>query len=190
MMAVIIAGVLWLWLRDPVPALRSPERMTIYSLDPRVPVSIKILNTANSTNANQDAKLPKRTDVSQDKTRGAPSAEHFHDYPVLGKVEITETNQLHEIAKALKKGLVPPILKILGMSACFIPRHGIRAIDSGHTIDCVICYECKNIDVYVDGRSTYYGPITLNAEPVLARCLGAAGIKVLPTPLPPLEETQ
>src|SRR6516162_8959958 len=103
MMAVIIAGVLWLWLRDPVPALRSPERMTIYSLDPRIPVSIK--------------------------TRRAASAERFHDYPVLGKVEITKTNQLHEIVKALKKGLVPPILKILGMSACFIPRHGIRAID-------------------------------------------------------------
>jgi hypothetical protein len=188
MIAVIIAAVLWLWLRDPVPTLRSPERMTIYSIDPRMPISIKI--AANSTKVKQDAKLPKRRDAPQDKTQGGASTERFHDYPVLGKVEITERNQLHEIVKAIKKGLVPPILKILGENACFIPRHGIRVIDSGHTIDLILCFECKNIEVYLDGRRSYYGPITLEAEPALARSLSSAGVSVLPTPLPPQEETQ
>jgi hypothetical protein len=36
---------------------------------------------------------------------------------------------------------------------CFSPRHGLRVTWHDHIYDFVICYECKSMLIYVDGRS-------------------------------------
>lgn len=35
---------------------------------------------------------------------------------------------------------------------CFIPRHGVRATTGNRSVDMVICFECSQADIYVDGK--------------------------------------
>lgn len=81
----------------------------------------------------------------------APKVEEtFHGYPVLGKVEIKEAEKREEIIAALKDGIAGSDGT---MAKCFWPRHGIRAVEKGQTIDYVICFECYQLQVYLDGNA-------------------------------------
>lgn len=71
--------------------------------------------------------------------------EVFHDFPVLGKVEIQSAVERATLLKALYAG----ISENDGMAAnCFFPRHGIRATLNGETVDQVICFECAQIETH------------------------------------------
>ena len=50
------------------------------------------------------------------------SEEKFYDYPVLGKVEVTEPSKRQELIDALKAGITDHNKGI----KCFWPRHGSR----------------------------------------------------------------
>jgi hypothetical protein len=39
-----------------------------------------------------------------------------------------------------------------GVSGCFNPRHGIRAVKGGRTVDVVICFECGYIHFWESGK--------------------------------------
>lgn len=102
--------------RDPVAGLEAPEQLTLYSVDGR------------DFEPGQEPKVD----------------EKFHGYPVLGKVEITETAKRREIAEALKDGMA---LSDGKMAKCFWPRHAIRTVTRGRTIDYVICFECYQVKI-------------------------------------------
>jgi len=86
-------------------------------------------------------------DGRDDAGKPGKDVELFHNYPVLGKIEIKEAAKRDEILAALKSG----IDKSDGTVAkCFWPRHGIRVVEKGKTTDYVICFECVHLHQYTD----------------------------------------
>jgi hypothetical protein len=73
--------------------------------------------------------------------------EAFHGYPILDRVVLRG----EEKAKLLGK-LYTSIAEDAEPARCFIPRHGIRAVKGDRSVDLVICFECQQVDSYVDGN--------------------------------------
>jgi len=102
--------------------------------------------------------------------------EKFHGYPVLGKIEVKDLEKRKEIIATLKQGMARSDGK---MAKCFWPRHAIRAVEKGRTIDCVICFECYQLEVH-EGRSKSVKPITREPQEVFNRHLKQADIPLAP----------
>lgn len=70
----------------------------------------------------------------------------FHGYMVLGQTQVTAANT--------RKRLLDALYDVVGAGVpnmCFNPRHGIRAIRGNKTVDLVICFECKQVEIYDEG---------------------------------------
>ena len=106
----------------------------------------------------------------------AKTEEKFHEFPVLGKLEIRDREKFAEIMGALKDGMA----RSDGTTAkCFWPRHGIRFSENGNYVDYVICFECLQLQIHQNGQSKT-DPIVRDPQAVLNRYLTSAGIKLAP----------
>jgi hypothetical protein len=139
---------------DPLPYLRSPKAMTIFSIDGRDP--------------HQRSKHP----VAQ-----ADTGETFNKYPVLGKVEIQDAGQRQKIVAALKDAIAQ---KDLHMPNCFWPRHGLRVVEQGRTEDFVICFECVQFEEFTNGNWLRTSTIGRSVRPALEKPLKDAGVALAP----------
>jgi hypothetical protein len=111
------------------------------------------------------------------------SGELLYKCPVLGKVDITALDARKDLTAALNDA----IAKSDGSVAkCFEPRHAIRAVVNGRTIDYLICFECMQVMIDAGGLQKYV-PITRDARETFNRYLTDAGIPLAPTE-PPMEE--
>jgi len=108
-----------------VAALDTPETFYLYSLDP----------------VHSDLKRALRQSP-QETTNAVKNLELFHGYEVLGRTEVANLRQRKELVEAFKRGIEegkgPP-------PTCFDPRHGIRVVKGGLTVDFVICFECVTV---------------------------------------------
>lgn len=77
--------------------------------------------------------------------KSEPPKKKFHDYVILGSVEIRDGKEREELLRALYKGIADSEGRV---AACFNPRHGISATLAGETVDLVICFECLSIQTY------------------------------------------
>lgn len=117
-------------------ALTAPDEVSLYSLDPDafVPASIEHPTPFDLRKPN----IVKPTDEIYFRTK------------VLGKVHLVGTQAIeaaHEFLQAMAQAHPN------GMEMkCFNPRHGLQVINSGHTFDFKLCYECKQMAVYEDGK--------------------------------------
>lgn len=102
--------------------------------------------------------------------------EKFHGYPVLGKIDVTDAEKRKEIIAALKEGMARSDGK---MAKCFWPRHAIRAVEKGKTIDCVICFACYQLEVH-EGGSKRVEPTTRDPQKVFNKHLMQAGVPLAP----------
>jgi hypothetical protein len=154
------------WMREPhteqlpssvLDILERAEVLTIFALNPQTPDSPPYtVGPANSDH------------------------EEFDFYPVIGKARVTDSRQLREVTSALRKDI-----RGAGVSACFYPRHGVRAEVSGQHVDFVICFECRETIVVVGEEMRGRVRIDHNSLDVLNKVLKANGV----TPLtPPTEE--
>lgn len=75
---------------------------------------------------------------------GPPADETFHEFEVLGKAEIQDVKIRSELLTAIYDG----IGAAGAPAACFNPRHGIRVTLGDETVDLVICFECRIIQIY------------------------------------------
>jgi len=103
--------------------------------------------------------------------------EDFHGWRVRGKTVVADPGTRASLVTALKHGVDEHRGE---MMRCFIPRHAVRATHGGKTADVVICFECYNARVYVDGRQLPGFLVSQSPEPAFARVL--AGGKMLPAP--------
>jgi hypothetical protein len=111
--------------------------------------------------------------------RHPAETERFHNYPVLGRIGLTEAGVRRTVLAALKDGIARCRLEI-GYD-CFWPRHGIRAERGGKATDYVICFECAQIYVYDDkGARVDYMLTTNEPQQTLDRLLTAAGMPLAP----------
>lgn len=100
----------------------------------------------------------------------------FHGWKVLGSTIIKDkvkTKALEAVYAGIKESD--------GTAArCFIPRHGIRAQLDKKTVDLVICFECYQIQVFIDDERP---PTVLTArspEPTLDQILKDAKVPLAP----------
>jgi len=100
-----------------------------------------------------------------------PPAETFHGYPVLGKVDIAAKDRTAILA-AVKKGIAQSDGK---ENNCFWPRHGLRLKQEGKTIEYLICFECLQLEEFIDGGQAHK-PTTRSPAPVLDAQLERAGV--------------
>jgi len=73
----------------------------------------------------------------------------FHGYKVLGSTLIKDKDARKKLLAAFYKGVEDSEGAVAG---CFIPRHGIRAVHDGKTVDLVICFECLSLNIYGPGK--------------------------------------
>jgi len=105
----------------------------------------------------------------------------YYGWKVIGKTVIDDLNTQKSILSALEKGVeefgsgTPP--------ACFDPRHAIHATRNGKTVDLLICFECQQILVYLDGqRQDPYVFTSSSPESVLDKVLSEANVPLAPKP--------
>lgn len=106
--------------------------------------------------------------------------DNFHDWKVLGKTNIAHAEQRKQLISALQNGVAE---SFGAAAACFNPRHGIRAVHEGKTVDLVICFECFQVQIFV-GEEQDSVLLTDSPQPAFDKLLTDAGV-----PLPkPAEE--
>lgn len=77
------------------------------------------------------------------------TSEKIGRFPVLGKVEVSDPIVREQILSELRQGIVES-----GTAAkCFWPRHAIRIVTKGRSIDYIVCFECSQILVKEGARS-------------------------------------
>jgi hypothetical protein len=101
-----------------------------------------------------------------------PTGETFHNYPVLGKTDVADPKDHTAILVAIKKGIAQSDGKLIN---CFWPRHGVRLVQDGKTIEYVICFECSQLDEYRDGGRSHK-TTTGSPAPLLDQHLESAGV--------------
>jgi hypothetical protein len=106
-------------------------------------------------------------------------AEKLCDYPILGKIEITDAQTRKELVEAVSKGLEGNA----AAAACFVPRHALRTVRSGRTVDCLICFECTQVQIHY-GSDFKTIPIDKSPQELLNRLLKKAKIPILPERTP------
>lgn len=139
---------------EAIRILDAPDSFVLYSLHP-VPMDFR---------RSVAPPPPGSTNVVQ-------FGEGFHGFEILGKTEISDSIWREELVEAFKKGIhegkgQPP--------ACFDPRHGIRVVKKGTTVDFVICFECITVMEVVS--STRYLRISYSPRDVFNNALKKANL--------------
>ena len=90
----------------------------------------------------------------------------FHDHWILGQTVIRDPAAKAALLARFYDGFVAPPdpreRKQIGFG-CFNPRHGLRATLNGKTADLLICFECRQVETYINGKSVSHK--NMNAAP-------------------------
>ncbi|MGH8519744.1 MAG: hypothetical protein ACREUE_20010 [Panacagrimonas sp.] len=103
-----------------------------------------------------------------EKTEGAL---HFHGWEVIGRTSIRDEEKRKKLVGAFKTGIEEN--QGIG-AACFRPRHGIRITEQGKVTDFIICFECFQVQVMVDGLPQKAVLVTRTPEPAFNEALKQA----------------
>jgi hypothetical protein len=103
--------------------------------------------------------------------------ELFHHQPVLGKIEITDPEKRRAVVSAVKEAArTKPDLAL----KCFTPRHAIRFIKGGETVEMLICFQCGNYKTFLNGTQDRSGTRSISnseeARTLLNKTLADAGV--------------
>jgi hypothetical protein len=100
------------------------------------------------------------------------SGVRYHNHAVLGSTPITDPATRRRLNDALQAGVRQSDGTRM---ACFNPRHGIRVTRGGVVSEFVICFECRQVQVYRDGSKLYF--LTSNSpEKVFDEVLKSANV--------------
>ncbi len=97
----------------------------------------------------------------------------FHNYEVLGKTVVKDSDARTKLLDALDKGIAEWDGSII---RCFNPRHGISATHGGQKIDLVICFECHSIRIHAESAS--YVHTSGSPQPIFDAALKKAGLPI------------
>jgi hypothetical protein len=116
--------------------------------------------------------MSQRNPLDRDKP---PDKELLYEFPVLGRVSITDPELQRRVVTAVKQDLDSSNGE---RYLCFYPRHVLRVVEGGRTIDLVICFQCNDYHVYVDGKpaKARTRSVDKNSQELLNKILTDAGI--------------
>lgn len=107
----------------------------------------------------------------------APTSEgEFHEFPVLGKIELKEAAIRSQVLQSLLMSIED---NFRGNSSCFEPRHALRLGRGTNELDMVICYYCGYM-IITSGNKSEHVCLSDSSKGTLNRVLRAAGIKLAP----------
>jgi hypothetical protein len=115
--------------------------------------------------------------LDPDEKAGVGAPVQFHDWKVLGKTEVKDKAARAKLIAALVKGANQ---KGVEAAKCFEPRHGLQFTRGGKTVDLVICFQCSQVRVYVNGSRGEGFLIANSPQPAFDQVLKDAGVP-LPT---------
>jgi hypothetical protein len=95
----------------------------------------------------------------------------FGRIPILGRTKITDAEVKRKLINALYEGIVNP----RPVSACFYPRHIIRAASKGKKVELVICFQCHNF-MGNSPEGDLYGQISDTPQELFNQVLTSAGV--------------
>lgn len=98
---------------------------------------------------------------------------------VLGSTQITDKAVVARFVDALRVGIRDHDGSI---AKCFWPRHAIRATMAGRTREWVICFQCLQIQIHVDGNKNpkLMALVSRTPEPIFDEVLKKAGVPLAP----------
>jgi hypothetical protein len=101
--------------------------------------------------------------------------ELLYEFPVLGRVSITDPELQRRVVTAVKQDLNS---SKGDRYLCFFPRHVLRVVKAGRTIDFVICFQCNDYHVYVDGEpaKARTRSVDTSSQELLNKILTDAGV--------------
>jgi hypothetical protein len=143
-----VAAFAWHRARGVVPD--DPDEVTLFSID-----GMSMLNPVD---------------------RAKPAdRELLYEFPVLGRVPITDPELRRRVVTAVKRDLDGSDLEGY---LCFHPRHVLRVVKGGRTTDLVICFQCNRYRVYVDGKPARAEdlPVGKSSRELLNQILAGAGV--------------
>ncbi len=105
--------------------------------------------------------------------RLAQPGESFHGWKVLGRAAIGDAAKRRAIIASLKRA----IGSADEVAGCFEPRHGLRATKGGKSLDLVICFSCRWVEVQFEGRASSIR-IADSPKSAFNKALREAGVKL------------
>lgn len=95
----------------------------------------------------------------------------FHEWKVLGSTVVKDAKTQAALVAALQKGIAESNV----VASCFDPRHGLRATQGGKTVDLVICFRCRSIEVHRGDQRSFVW-VTVSPQPALDKVLKDANV--------------
>jgi hypothetical protein len=108
---------------------------------------------------------------------GSGDAPMFCGQQLLGRIGVTDPAVRLKLNDALQRG-VREISDPNQVKACFNPRHGIRVTRSGVTTNFVICFECRQVQVWRGGTEIASFLTSASPQPVFDEVLQRAGVSL------------
>jgi hypothetical protein len=102
------------------------------------------------------------------------SKERFHDWVVLGSVEITDDATRERLTTAFIQNASEGEHEV----ACWEPRHGLRVVHAGRTLELLICFKCEFVHVHFGGDVIHRFQIADSPQPVFDEVLRKANVKL------------
>jgi hypothetical protein len=100
--------------------------------------------------------------------------ERFHGHTILGKLEIKDPQVRRKLLTALNSAVEKGCRENL-IANCFNPRHGIKAMSGTNEVDLLICFECRQIQVF-RGKENILTLVTKDPSDLFDRTLHQAGV--------------
>lgn len=102
----------------------------------------------------------------------------FHGYKVLGRTRVQEPQLKDQLLAAIRQGISESAGAV---AVCFNPRHGVRAISGRSVVDLVICFECLQIQPYLDGKQVDTALTTRSPQALLDQVLRSSNVPLAAT---------
>jgi hypothetical protein len=101
----------------------------------------------------------------------------FYGHEILGRTTITDKAIQERLNQAFQLGVRDSDGR---MMACFNPRHGIRVTHGDVVTEFVICFECRQVEVWRGGKKLAFFLTSKSPQPIFDEVLQQAGLPLAP----------
>ncbi len=108
-------------------------------------------------------------------SQSTKSAETFHGWEILGRSPVADESVKAGVLAAIRRGIAE---SDGSMHLCFEPRHGLRFTSGKLVVDLVICFECRQIQSYLNGREKPTASTSTSSEELLDQLLVDAKVQL------------
>ncbi len=100
---------------------------------------------------------------------------YFYGFGILGEATIFDKETMQKLRESFYDGLANDEGTA---TACFNPRHGLRAVKNGKVLDLVICFECGQAEVFINNKSVGGADVNRRPQSTFDRIYNNAGLEL------------